>query len=227
MTQITISSPGLCGLRDLLILPITYCGQIACIQVTVRRSSAAPVFTYRRHLRNLRIRFLIVHRMGSRTPASAYLVNWATAGGNDLPTGFSSGASARAPGGGRGAKTAEENQEPQTASRRVERTGWGLHASHLGPRFYGVDSTITPCRGTYSLRPIAFLLRIKMIEKPSAISRFRRPACSFDAGQGTRTGGSLQPKCGGFLPGKTKILVTEKEPANDHEISLILQENRG
>ena len=53
--------------------------------------------------------------LGSRTPAAAYLVNWATAGGNDLPTGFSPGASAPAPGGGRGAKPAEENQEPQTA----------------------------------------------------------------------------------------------------------------
>jgi hypothetical protein len=55
MTQITISSRGLCGLRNLLILRITYCGQIACIQVTLRRSSAAPFFTHLRHLRNLRI----------------------------------------------------------------------------------------------------------------------------------------------------------------------------
>jgi hypothetical protein len=57
MTQISISSRALCGLRNLLILRITHCRQIACIQVTVRRSSAAPFFTHLRHLRNLRICF--------------------------------------------------------------------------------------------------------------------------------------------------------------------------
>jgi hypothetical protein len=57
MTQITTGSPGLSGLRDLLILRTTYCAQIACIQVTVRRGSAAPFFTPLRLLRNLRICF--------------------------------------------------------------------------------------------------------------------------------------------------------------------------
>lgn len=56
--------------------------------------------------------------------------------------------------------------------------GQGLHAAHLRPAFYGVNSTIARCRATYSLQAIPFLLRIKMMEKPRAISRFRHPTCS-------------------------------------------------
>jgi hypothetical protein len=47
---------------------------------------------------------------------------------------------------------------PLRPSRQAERTGWGLHASHLGPTFYGVDSTIARYRQTYSLGAIGFLL---------------------------------------------------------------------
>jgi hypothetical protein len=57
--------------------------------------------------------------------------------------------------------------------------GRGLHAAHLRPAFYGVNSTIAPGRVTYSLPAIAFRLRIKMMEKPLAISRFRHPTCSI------------------------------------------------
>jgi hypothetical protein len=56
--------------------------------------------------------------------------------------------------------------------------GRGLHAAHLGATFYGVNSTIARNRATYCLRAVAFLLEIKRMEKPGAISRFRHPTCT-------------------------------------------------
>ena len=113
-----------------------------------------------------------------------------------------------------------------SASIRRPGSFWGLHAAHLGLRFYGTDSTITHCRGTFSLRPTAFLLRIKMMEKASGICRLRHSICAVASGAGDmHMRFAPTETCVVFCPEKEKAWQCKKDPGNDDEISLILQGN--
>ena len=101
----------------------------------------------------------------------------------------------------------------------------GFHASYLGPRFQGMDSTIAHYKGTNPLRGIAFLLRIKVTQKLGAVFPLRHPAClpwcwrRGDAGEVC-----CKPDGGSFLIPRREIMAMDKGQGNDQAIKRTWQE---